>query len=116
MDTIVAYLGAFGLTLAIELPLYVLGLRLLVGVDSGKSLTAGLLGNLASHPLIWFGLYPSLLGEFGLLPTTIIVELFAMLVEWLIVSRAYGALSSRLLVASLLANASSFVFGRIVLG
>lgn len=115
MDALATYVVALGLTLAIELPLYYPGLRWLTGVQPRTALAAATLCNLTTHPVIWFGLYPWLLAGTGVLTASVIVEVFAMLAEWAILTRWLGRVDARLLVLSLLANATSFLVGRVVI-
>jgi hypothetical protein len=52
------YLAALLLTLAVEPPLYALGLRLGARVRPRRGYAEGLLANATSHPLTWLVLFP----------------------------------------------------------
>ena len=101
--------AALGLTIAVELPLYVLGLGVLRLAGPVRALLLGVGVNLLTHPVLWFVLAPD--------PTAVrivVAEVVACLVEaaviWLVVRRD-GAL---LVVLALGANAASFSVGLLI--
>lgn len=49
-----SYGEAFGLTLAVEVPLYVAGLVVLRLARPGRALLAGVLANVVTHPVLWW--------------------------------------------------------------
>lgn len=98
----------FGLTLALEAPL-VLWLLASAEASLSKRLTLILFGNLATHPLVWF-FFPLL--PWGRPLSIALSELWAFGAEALF----YWSMTERLtlrqaVTASLLANATSFSFG-----
>lgn len=102
-------LAAFGLTVAVELPLYVLGLLALRLTGLVRAVLLGVGVNLLTHPVLWYLLAPD-----PTLLRIIVAEVAACLVEaaviWLVVRR--DALV--LVVLSLGANAASFGVGLLV--
>jgi hypothetical protein len=101
----VNYLAALALTLAVEVPLYVLVLR-------APSRSAAAV-NLVSHPVAWFVLWPLLRSLVGDGAAFVVVELAVCAGEWAALRR----LSDGMRVASvvLVANAASLVAGAVVL-
>jgi hypothetical protein len=98
--------AALGLTVAVELPLYVLGLVALRLAHPWHAVLLGVGVNLLTHPVLWYVLAPD--------PTAsliIVAEVVVCLVEaaviWLVV-RQDGPL---LFVLALGANAASFGAG-----
>jgi len=55
---LLSWLAAFGLTLAVEVPLYAAALRLAWGVPLAKALRLGTGVNLVTHPVLWWSLTP----------------------------------------------------------
>lgn len=99
-------LAALGLTVAVELPLYVLGLGVLRLASPARAVVLGVGVNLLTHPVLWCALAPD--------PTaapTILAEVVVCLVEaavmWLAVRRD-GALLVLLAVG---VNAASLGVG-----
>ncbi|HKD96343.1 MAG TPA: hypothetical protein VKB69_01960 [Micromonosporaceae bacterium] len=76
-----AYLGAFALTLAVEVPVYVVALTALVGTGWARATVIAVGVNVVTHPALWWGLrplaarpaYPALLAA---------AELVVCVVEW----------------------------------
>jgi hypothetical protein len=109
---VTGYAAALALTLAVELPIYAVAFRRLIGLRSGSAaLALAALVNLATHPLVWWTLHAagghretyaiSLLG----------VEVAAWLTEaaiaWMFLRRDAGTL----VAIALAANAASFLAG-----
>jgi len=102
----VSQLAAFGVTLAVELPWYVVGL---VGLRLTRWLTALALGvavNAVSHPLLWWWLAPH--PTFARLA---VAEVAVWLLESALLSAALRRAPALLAVLSLAANASSLLIG-----
>jgi len=53
-----AYLGAFALTLAVEVPVYVVVLAALTGLGRAPAALAAVGVNVVTHPALWWGLRP----------------------------------------------------------
>jgi hypothetical protein len=106
-----SYLAALGLTLAIELPIYLALTRFWLKAPSGRVLTLALTGNLVTHPLVWFvtPIAPSNLVDFDLALT--VAEVLAMIAEALVLSIGIRQRFSRLLIVSFFANAASLMVG-----
>ena len=101
--------AALGLTIAVELPLYVLGLGVLRLAGPLRAALLGIGVNLLTHPILWYVLSPD--------PTAVrilVAEMLACLVEaaviWLVVRRD-GPL---LVVLALGVNAASFGVGLLI--
>ena len=102
-------IAALGLTIAVELPIYVLGLGVLRLASPARAVLLGFGVNLLTHPVLWYVLAPD--------PTAVrilVAEVVVCLVEaaaiWLVVRRD-GAL---LVVLALGANAASFSVGLLI--
>jgi hypothetical protein len=103
-----AWLAAFCLTLAIEMPvLAFLGRR--AERSLSRRATVALIANAASHPVVWFG-FPALGLAWG--ATTALSELWAWLVEASLYRLALRSATWRLALGlSLAANLLSFGLG-----
>lgn len=102
-------LAALGLTVAVEAPLYVLGL---LALRLARPLRAVLLGvgvNLLTHPILWYTLAPDPTAT-RLLVAEVVVCLLEAAVLWLVV-RSEGVL---LVVLAIGANAASFGVGLLI--
>ena len=99
------FLSAFVLTLVIELPVLYLVLR--GRVRTGLIVVTGILSNVSTLPIVWF-VFPVWLEG---IPYTIISEVFAVGAECLIMRLALRVGWKSACLASILANASSFVIG-----
>jgi hypothetical protein len=102
----VSQLAAFGLTLAVEVPWYAVGLVALRLARWQWALGLGVLVNAISHPLLWWSLAPHP-GWVQLAGAEVGVWLLEALLLWAVVRRDLGLL----LVLSLAANASSLLIG-----
>lgn len=54
-----SYPAAAGLTLALELPVYAVGLRRFAGLSWGRAVVVGVVVNVVSHPALWFVVVPA---------------------------------------------------------
>jgi hypothetical protein len=113
MPFVLLWCKAFGLTLAIELPIAVRLLRGAAHPSIGRRTAAVLLANLASHPVVWF-VFP----ELGRNSAAILLasELWAFASEAaiyrLVFSGPPALLWRRAALVSLVANAISFLAGK----
>jgi hypothetical protein len=114
------YLAAFGLTLAVEVPIYVVSLTQAADVRWRRALVAAIGVNVVTHPALWWGLRP-FAHHHGYAGAAIAAELLVCVVEWLLLvawTRRPGRTRVDLLVlaaASLAANAASVLAGLLVL-
>jgi hypothetical protein len=76
-----AYLGAFALTLAVEVPVYVAVLTALAGLGRAPAALAAVGVNVVTHPALWWGLRP-LAGRPSYPWLLCAAEVAACLVEW----------------------------------
>lgn len=107
-----AWLLAFLITVAVEVPLVALLLR---GRDPGRwrLLMLVLFANLATHPAVWF-VFPQLL-YVGTPEFLLASELWAVAAEALFYGVAIPGVSpSRAATTSIVANAASFIVGIVV--
>ncbi len=107
-----AWLVAFLLTVAVEVPIAV---RMLRGRDPGGWRLAVLVvfANLATHPAVWF-VFPQLF-LIGTLSFTVAAELWAVAAEAVFYATAFRGVSPlRALGTAVVANAASFVVGLVV--
>ena len=100
-----SYLAALALTVLVEVPVYVVGLRV-----SARGAAAV---NLVSHPLAWFVLWPVLRSLIGDGAAFVAVEAAVCVGEWAAVRRL--ADPARVAAVVLLANAVSLLAGALVL-
>jgi hypothetical protein len=106
-----SYLVALGLTLAIELPIYVALLRFGLKAAPGRALALALASNLLTHPLVWF-VTPAIPGEIsGFELALTVAEVLAMIAEALVLRMGIRQRFSRLLIVSFVANAASLIVG-----
>jgi hypothetical protein len=105
------YLAALALTLAIELPIYLIFLVARLGWRPRGALVVGLIANLVTHPNVWFTLYPLLVPRFGTAWYLAVSELFAFWVEALLLYAVGRRNFPALLATSFVANSASFVAG-----
>lgn len=99
------YLAALALTVAVEVPVYVVGLR------APWRLAAGV--NLVSHPVAWFVLWPVLRSLVGDGAAFVVVELAVCAGEWAVLRRLSDP--ARVAGVVLLANAASLLAGAALL-
>jgi hypothetical protein len=107
----VPYLGALALTLALEVPLVMLGLGSL-GVDRRRAVVLAVVATVVTHPLLGFLVGPALDDVAGLLGI-VAAEVAVVLVEaaiFVVGSRVPIGYGSALCVAAL-ANGVSFAVG-----
>lgn len=98
MSGLLAWLGAFAFTQAVELPVY---------LRAGCRAPGALAASAITHPVVWFVLVPRL--PLGYDERVVIAEAFAVIVEALWLRLALRR--PRALAWSLLANALSFGLG-----
>jgi hypothetical protein len=103
-----AWLAAFGLTVAIELPVYVTGLVALRLLPWHRALAAGLAVNVATHPLLWWTLSERPRWWTG-------AEAVVCLVEALLLLAAVRRDPVVLLALSIAANAASLAVGLLLI-
>lgn len=108
------YLGAFGLTLLLETPLYFLFLK--KAIPARRTLLASLVVNLLTHPAVWF-FWPRILADssFTIGNTIWICEIFALTVEMLVLRYAFRIPFKRAFYASFTANLFSWWIGILIL-
>jgi hypothetical protein len=111
------YLLAFGLTLAVEIPLYALALSFGWRAPARRAVLAALAVNLCTHPLLWWTLAP-LTGRPEYPAMLLLAELAVCLAEALLL--AVGVPSARprrpdplLLALSIAVNGTSVLAGLI---
>jgi hypothetical protein len=98
------------LTLAVEVPLYVLALRALRLATTRRAALLGVMVNLLTHPVLWWFLAPRpSTGRFWAAEAAVVVAEAAML--WLACRRD----PALLLMTSLGANAASVLIGLLLL-
>jgi hypothetical protein len=106
-----AYVGALGLTLLFEMPVYASILRGGVGISAQRGLAAGAAVNLISHPLAFLIVMPALERPLGFLPALIVTEAGVWSLEsallWVWLRHDLDLLS----VAALAANVLSLAVG-----
>ena len=104
-----AYLGALGLTLAIEMPVYAGTLRGGLGISTQRGLAAGAAVNLISHPLAFLIVLPALDRPLGFVPALTVTEAGVWVLEsallWVWWRRDLDLLSLAALVANVLSLA-----------
>ena len=101
--------AAFALTLVVELPWYVTGLVILVGVRWLAALALGIGVNACTHPLLWWTLapHPTLL-------QTLLAEIVVVVAETALLAAAVRRDLAVLAWLSVAANASSLVIGMLI--
>lgn len=110
--TVTGYATALAVTLAAETLVYTAGLPRLGPVSRRAAATAGLLVNLASHPVAWLVLWP----VSGGIPGFVVVETMVCVGEWAALRR-WRPFDGPLLVALVLvANGASLGAGVVVDG
>ena len=106
-----SWLLAFGLTLAIEVPIYAWGLRLWIRPLRGAAVGVGV--NVATHPLLWFGLAGLRLDGAPYWLITGGAEIAVVLAEAALVVAVVRPGAAGALRVSATANAASFGLGLI---
>jgi hypothetical protein len=108
------WLAAFLLTVLVEAPIVVLIARR-TEPDVLRLGALVLFANLATHPIVWFVITQILL--VGTLSYVVVAETWAILAEAVFYAVTIGRLGWRAALAiAALANAASFLVGRLVLG
>jgi len=106
-----AYVGALGLTLLIEMPVYASVLRCGLSISARRGLAAGAAVNLISHPLAFLIVMPALDRPLGFFAALTVTEAGVWVLEsallWLWLRRDLDLLS----LAALLANTFSLAVG-----
>lgn len=102
-------------TLAVEVPLYAVLLPRRAPVTAARAVAIGVLVNVVSHPLLWFGLQP--VGRWAGAPTLAAVVV-AELVVWLLEAAAVRVLAGVdvrwALAVTAVANAASLGAGLVL--
>ncbi|MFI0356496.1 hypothetical protein [Actinomadura sp. 9N407] len=106
------YPAALALTLAVELPLYVVALR----VRIARALLAAAAVNLVSHPLVWLALGAAARFRGGYEIFLLPVEIAAWLAEAAMLRVLLRGEGRDLLLVALMANAASFLAGLLLIG
>ena len=109
------YLLSLGLTLAVEVPVYVVFLVGLVGVPARSAVLAGVGVNLASHPFGFLVLDPIVRSVAGPGPALMLVEVWAWAIEALILRGYLRRDLPTLAAISLVANCASFATGMLLI-
>ncbi|MFC5753597.1 hypothetical protein [Actinomadura rugatobispora] len=109
------YPAALALTLAVELPVYAVALRVLLRARLLPVLAAAVAVNLVTHPLVWWALGAAARSRGGYEIALLPVEIAA----WLAEAALLGALLRRpgraCLHAALAANAASLLAGLVAI-
>ena len=105
------YLRAAALTLAVEVPVYTMGLRALVDVPPARAAVAGVAVNAVTHPLAFLVVTPLLTGAAGPTGTLVAVEIGAWAVETALLAVWLRRDVAVLTALSFVANALSLAAG-----
>ncbi|MET3803586.1 hypothetical protein ABIB25_000570 [Nakamurella sp. UYEF19] len=114
------WLRAFAVTLLVELPIYALLLRRWCSTSRAAAL--GLLANVITHPLLWFGLVDLHAGTAARTVVLVAAEVAVWLVEWSVLvlglrrTERGGADRRELAAITGLVNLASFGVGLLLLG
>jgi hypothetical protein len=108
---VTGYATALALTLAVEVLVYGLGLPRVGPVRREKAVAAGLVVNLASHPVAWFLLWPVLRWAVGPGAAFVAVEALVCVGEWGALARWRPFDRAMLAALVLVANAASLLGG-----
>lgn len=111
------WLGAFALTLLVELPIYTGLLRR--WCPTARAAALGLLANVITHPLLWFGLVRVQLGGPAWLIVLFLAEGAVWAVEWAVLIlglRGRGTDVRDVAAVAGLANLASAGVGLLLLG
>ncbi|MEW2358635.1 hypothetical protein [Spirillospora sp. NPDC029432] len=110
------YPAALALTLAAELPVYAVALRVLLGVRVAAALAAATGVNLVTHPLVWLTLGAAARFQGGYEIALLPVEIAAWLTEAAILYALLRRRGRNLVCVAVAANAVSFLAGLLVIG
>ncbi len=105
------YLVALGLTLAVETPVYALGLSAGGDVSLRRAGRTGLRVNLVSHPLAFLVVFPLLAPIVGSLAALVVVEVGVVYLEAALVWRGRGSGGAAAIAVSCVANVASLLIG-----
>jgi hypothetical protein len=105
------YLAAFALTLAIEAPLYAVGLAVVRGTAWQRGGTTGLRVNLVSHPLAFLVAFPLLAPLVGTTPALVAVEIGVVYLEAVLIWRRCESNPVEAITLSAIANVASLAIG-----
>lgn len=105
-----AYAAALMLTLAVEVPLYVIGLTRLTSFARWRAARVGLVVNAVSHPLAFLIAWPLLRAPLGRAAALAVIEVAVMLGEAWGVRRLAGDTAAALITAAV-ANSASMAIG-----
>jgi hypothetical protein len=107
------YLLAFGVTLAVEVPLVTLALTGLWRVPLRRAVTAAVAVNLATHPVLWWSLVPWT--DRPWYPVAVLVaEILACVVEFALLARMLHTDRRLLAVLCIGVNAASLAAGLLI--
>lgn len=109
------YIVALALTLAVEIPVYAVGLAAVGDARWPRAGATGLRVNLVSHPLAVLVAFPLLAPVSGTLPALVAVEVGVVYLEAALVWRGGRAGARGALAASCVANVASLAIGLAIL-
>lgn len=109
------YIVALALTLAVEVPVYALGLAAVGATRWPRGSATGLRVNLVSHPLAFLVAFPVLSPALGALRALVAVEIGVVYLEAALVWRGGRAGAMGALAASCVANVASLAIGLAIL-
>lgn len=109
------YPAALALTLAVEVPVYAVVLRRLLGLRGVTAPALAVAVNLATHPLVWWSLGVAAGFRGGYAAALLPVEIAAWLAEAAILWALLRREARTLLAAAVAANAASFLAGLVLL-
>ncbi|MBB5868891.1 hypothetical protein F4553_002270 [Allocatelliglobosispora scoriae] len=108
-----AYLLAFGLTLAVEIPLYAIALSLGWRVPWRRAVLFALVVNVCTHPALWFAL--AAMRERSAYPMLVLIcELLVCAAEGLLLTALLRRRDPLLVVLSIAVNGASVLAGLMV--
>jgi hypothetical protein len=112
---VTGYPAALALTLAVELPVYAVALRALLGTRLPSALAAAVAVNLVTHPLVWWALGAAARSRGGYETALLPVEIAAWLTEAALLRTLLRGQGRALLHAALAANAASLLAGLVII-
>ncbi len=105
------YVVALGLTLAVETPVYALGLAAGGSVALVRAGRTGIRVNLVSHPLAFLVAFPLLTPVIGSLAALVLVEVGVVYLEAALVWRGRDSGGAAAIAVSCIANVASLLIG-----
>jgi len=111
---VTAYATALILTVAVEVPIYVVGLTRLTSLARWRAARVGLVVNAMSHPLAFVVAWPLLRAPLGRTAALALIEVAVMLGEAWGVRRLAGDTAVALIMAAV-ANLASLAIGLVLL-